>query len=52
MFDLSSIEFDVPIVAKRLKIARGSIFFSRKLSLEITLSRFDNLSPDEAVRSA
>ena len=46
MLSLSSMEFEVPIVASKLNIAKGSIFRSLKLSIEITLSRLDNLSPE------
>ena len=52
MLSLSSIEFEVPIVASKLNIAKGSILDSLKLSIEITLSRLDNLSPEEAFNNA
>ena len=48
----SSIEFEVPIVASKLRIEMGSILSFLKLSIDITLSLFDSLSPVDAFKRA
>ena len=52
MLSLSSIDWDVPIVASKLSIASGSRLDFLKLSIDITLSLLDNLSPLDAFNNA